>query len=89
MAGIVFCWGTLVSGSYVPTATTWMYGSYQLVTAQLPLTLLTAATLRAKGGTLIDANTPAHYSRAAIVTTNGLMFLIVLKQAWLGKDLLY
>ena len=45
MAGIVFCWGTLVSGSYVPTATTWMYGSYQLVTAQLPLTLAHYLTL--------------------------------------------
>ena len=75
-------------GTYVPTATTWMYGVYHLVTAHLPLTLLIAGmiNIRTGSGALINANTPAtHYTRATVVTTNGLMFLIVLKQAWLGK----
>ena len=88
VSGIVFCWGTLVMGTYVPTATTWMYGVYHLVTAHLPLTLLIAGiiNIRTGSGAMINANTPAtHYTRATIVTTNGLMFLIVLKQAWLGK----
>ena len=92
-SGIVFCWGTLVMGSYVPTATTWMYGVYHLVTTQLPLTLLIAKIINIRTGSeaLINANTtPAtHYTRATIVTTNGLMFLIVLKQAWLGRAQLY
>ena len=56
--------------------TTRLYGSYHLATAHLPLTLATAALLRAK----------LAGSRAALVAAHGAMLLIVLKQAWLGRE---
>ena len=77
---MVFCWGTVLVGgpgpAYLPTATTWLYGSYHLATAHLPLALATAALLRAKQAG----------SRAATAGVHGAMFLIVLKQAWLGRE---
>ena len=80
---MVFCWGTVQVGgpgpAYLPTATTWLYGSYHLATAHLPLALATAALLRAKQAG----------SRAALLAVHGAMFLIVLKQAWLGREMYY
>ena len=84
MLGAVFCWGTIVSSTYIPTATTWLYGIYHLVTAHIPVTLTTAwllghqtqhrdqRTLVTAGDNVVSADN--HYSsRATLVFANGLM----------------
>ena len=76
-AGLVFCWGTFVSGSFLPTATTWLYGSYHLATTQLPLVLLLASCL--------NTRRESSYSLVRTLRNNGLMLVIVLKQVWLGR----
>ena len=80
-SGVVFCWGTFVSGSYLPTATTWLYGSYHLATAHIPLVIGLAASLNAR------ADIRPHSQARSIRNNarNGLMLLIVLKQLWLGR----
>ena len=78
--GIVFCWGTFVCGSYLPTATTWLYGSYHLLTAHLPLTIGLAAILNARA----DSGSQP-WSQLRNIRNNGLMLVIVLKQLWLGR----
>ena len=76
-AGVVFCWGTFVSGSYLPTATTWLYGSYHLLTTHLPLLMVLALSL--------NDRLENSYSLVRTLRNNGLMLLIVLKQLWLGR----
>ena len=78
-SGVVFCWGTFVSGCYLPTATTWLYGCYHLATAHLPLVVGLAARLN------VRADMRPQHSRARSIRSNGLMLLIVLKQLWLGR----
>ena len=78
-SGVVFCWGTFVSGSYLPTGTTWLYGSYHLLTAHIPLLFGLAALLNA------SADNSRPFSRVGNIRNNGLMLLIVLKQLWLGR----
>ena len=78
VAGVVFCWGTFVSGSYLPTATSWLYGSYHLVTTHVPLLIVLALTLNTRAGR-------KPYSLVRTLRNNGLMLLIVLKQVWLGR----
>lgn len=82
--GVVFCWGTFVYGSYLPTATTWLYGTYHLITAHLPLLIALAINLNTR---LSDANTLSpKYPVYSFIKRNGLMLLIVLKQAWLVQS---
>merc|ERR1719471_872400 len=73
--GIVFCWGTFVSGSFLPTATSWLYGAYHLATTHLPLVLLLATSL--------NSRREHDYSLVRTLRNNGLMLVIVLKQVWL------
>jgi len=79
--GVVFCWGTFVYGSYIPTATTWLYGTYHLITAHLPLLIALTINLNTR---LSDAYTYGpKYPAYSFIKRNGLMVLIVLKQVWL------
>ena len=73
----MFCWGTFVSGSFLPTATTWLYGAYHLATTHLPLLLLLATSL--------NSRREHDYSLVRTLRNNGLMLVIVLKQVWLGR----
>jgi len=79
--GVVFCWGTFVSGCYLPTATTWLYGVYHLATAHIPLVMAITIILNTR---IQDAhNIIPRYPRYSAIKRNLPMFLIVLKQAWL------
>lgn len=86
--GVVFCWGTLMSFSYIPTATTWLYGVYHMVTTHIPLTLLLAWMLNIRtrsgcGNNVITADYHYQGSSATLVTAHGLMLVLIIKQAWL------
>ena len=79
--GVVFCWGTFVHGSFLPTATTWLYGTYHLITAHLPLLIALSINLNAR---FSDANLLSRkYPVYSFIKRNGLLLVIVLKQAWL------
>jgi len=79
--GIVFCWGTFVSGSYLPTATTWLYGTYHLITAHLPLLIALAIILNTR---LSDASSSGHkHKLIGFLKRNVLIVIVVLNQVWL------
>ncbi|XP_013183104.1 transmembrane protein 62-like isoform X1 [Amyelois transitella] len=46
--GIVFAWGIVVKGTYIPEAFTYMYGSVQLMFVQIPLFFVLAHSLTTK-----------------------------------------
>ena len=46
--GAVFVWGSLVRGSYLPTATTWLYGTYHLFFIHLPLIFASALIIHSR-----------------------------------------
>ncbi|CAH1174265.1 unnamed protein product [Phaedon cochleariae] len=40
--GVVFAWGIFVNGTFIPDGLAYIYGSFELVTFQLPLTIILA-----------------------------------------------
>ena len=76
--GAVFVWGTLLSGSYLPTATTWLYGIYHLLGVHLPLILATSLSLHLRLA-------PTSYPLITDVLSHLPLALLVLLQA----DLVY
>ncbi|CAB3359311.1 Hypothetical predicted protein [Cloeon dipterum] len=50
--GIIFAWGTIINGSYLPGSMTYAYGFIQLFTYQFPLTLFLAHTVDKRFQTL-------------------------------------
>jgi len=74
--GAVFVWGSLVRGTYLPTATTWLYGTYHLFFIHLPLILATALIIHSR-------LSPSVYPLFDILRRHALMLFLTIQEAYL------
>ena len=78
--GAVFLWGTLVLGSYLPTATTWLYGIYHLIGINIPVTIATVLILHFR---LSESKSNPRHPLLNCLLYHSLMSLLVLLQVYL------
>lgn len=76
--GVVFLWGILIQGSFQPGTLTYMYGFFQLVFCQIPLTLIYASLLDQKFrsiGAYHSSSTPPQNTKKTFLGLYKLMNL--------------
>jgi len=77
--GVVFVWGSFVRGTYLPTATTWLYGTYHLVFIHTPLLLATGLIIHSRLH-------PSAFPVFDVLRRHAPMLLLTIQEAYLVHD---
>lgn len=78
--GAVFVWGSIVYGTYIPTATTWLYGTYHLAGIHLPIMLATSLSLQSR---LLEVTTSPVHPVIKPLLCHGPMIVLTFIQVYL------
>ncbi|KAK7103093.1 hypothetical protein V1264_018058 [Littorina saxatilis] len=61
--GVLFVWGTFVKGTFIPGSLTYFYGIFQVLTFNVPLTLILGTTLDLRRQEVVSRHVPSGWRR--------------------------